>query len=89
MYQAMFSWPVWSLQSELALGVTRLALLMLALGLLLIGWGFIPQRTVLLRRQAMWRSALSWQLAVQLPLFVIALLKLVASSYSPFLYFQF
>ena len=89
MYQAMFSWPVWSLQSEFALGVTRLALLMLALRLLLIGWGFIPQRTVLLRRQAMWRSALSWQLAVQLPLFVIALLKLVASSYSPFLYFQF
>ena len=38
----------------------------------------------LLRRQAMWRSALSWQLAVQLPLFVIALLKLVGIEGKPF-----
>ena len=29
------------------------------------------------------------QLVVQLPLFLLALSKLVSSSYSPFLYFQF
>jgi len=52
-------------------------------------WSLLPNRVPSLLRQAVLRHAMALQLVVQVPLFALAMVKLVASSYSPFLYFQF
>jgi alginate O-acetyltransferase complex protein AlgI len=90
MYQAMFSVPDgWHLSNEFSLMITRQALLMLLIGLVLVGWSVFPVRLPQLRRTFVIRQIGALQLVIQLPLFLLALSKLVSSSYSPFLYFQF
>lgn len=89
-YETMFSIPSGlALSSEFSLTITRQALLMLLIGILLIGWSLFPARLPQLRRALVMRQLAVLQLVVQLPLFLLALSKLVSSSYSPFLYFQF
>jgi alginate O-acetyltransferase complex protein AlgI len=89
-YKTMFSIPPeLALSSEFSLAITRQALLMLLIGIMLIGWSLFPIRLPQLRRALVIRQLAALQLVVQLPLFLLALSKLVSSSYSPFLYFQF
>lgn len=89
MYGAMFSWPSLALSPDLSFSITRMSLALLVVGIVVVLWSLLPNRVPSLLRQAVLRHAMALQLVVQVPLFALALVKLVASSYSPFLYFQF
>lgn len=89
MYGAMFSWPSLELSPDLSFSITRMSLALLVVGIGVVLWSLLPNRVPSLLRQAVLRHAMVLQLVVQVPLFALALVKLVASSYSPFLYFQF
>lgn len=88
-YEAMFdfSHPT-GLSSEYLLSVTRQALLMLVVGCFFVVVAQIYNKSLSVRRSVIRHLSLV-ELVIQLPLFVLAFIKLVSSSYSPFLYFQF
>ncbi len=90
-YQAMFSFDGMQLSAALATQISELqiAVLVLAYGIVAVaGWRALPRPTPLAPRVA---AVLThpYAEALLLPVFALAVLRLAAQSYSPFLYFQF
>ena len=87
MYEAMFSFDTMRLSELYLATMTRLQIATLVLAFGVIAWfglGQYQRPTAL--RAPIYRYASA---GILLPLFFIAVLKLSAQSYSPFLYFQF
>ena len=87
-YQAMFSFDGQGLSDALSGEINRLQMAILLLAYAVVAMGgvcqYLPPQVV----QQYWTRPVAAPLLL-LPLFLLALLKLCAQSYSPFLYFQF
>jgi alginate O-acetyltransferase complex protein AlgI len=86
LYTAMFRFDGVGLSDVYAGGISRLQLLTLALAALLVAIGGLRLKLVVPQR---WKLPATAMHVLLWPLFLLAVLKLSAQSYSPFLYFQF
>ena len=89
MYSAMAGAHARALSPDLALSWTMLQKITLAGALLLMFFQGTRERHLAWQRLPVYRHTMSFLLMLQVPLFVIAITRLIAASYSPFLYFQF
>lgn len=88
-YALMFSFDGFSLSTDYALKIQRWQLFILLVGCALVLFNGARQHSK--RLQALSHHGVSIRCAqvISFPLFLVALSSLIASSYSPFLYFQF
>ncbi len=89
LYGAMFGAAKIGLSTDLALSITFLQKAAIAAGLLLLVFQGMRARHFSINRFLLYRRSVPLLLALQFPLFLLSISRLIASSYSPFLYFQF
>lgn len=89
LYGAMFGAGPIGLSPDLALSISFLQQIAIAGALLLLVFQGMRARHVSINRLLLYRRIVPLLLAIQLPLFLLAISRLIAASYSPFLYFQF
>jgi len=89
MYRAMFGASAIGISPDLALSITSLQKIILGIAVLILLFQGMRTRRFSFGRIPIYRRGATLMIAVQFPLFVLAISKLIASSYSPFLYFQF
>lgn len=89
MYQAMFSLSNWQYSYDYALQMKGLQLFLLAMGIAVALFNGFRQHLPRLQSFSDIKSVGGTVTLLRLPLFLLALSSLIATSYSPFLYFQF
>ncbi len=89
MYRSMFGAGDVALSVNMGLHVSTLQVFTLTVALLVIGINSVRSSSFRFKRTVFFRQGAPLLLIVQVPLFVLSISKLIASNYSPFLYFQF
>jgi len=89
MYKAMFGADTIRLSIDIALGINSLQKITLVVAILIIVFQGMRTRRFSFGRILLYRHSATFLLAAQFPFFLLSISKLIASNYSPFLYFQF
>ncbi|MCM2681223.1 MBOAT family O-acyltransferase [Echinimonas agarilytica] len=89
MYSAMFGASEIGLSVDMALSISTLQIITIGIAVAVIVVHSMRIRVFNFDRFKVSRRGAAVLLAAQVPLFVLSVSKLIASSYSPFLYFQF
>lgn len=89
MYKAMFGADTIRLSIDIALGINSLQKVTLVVAILIVGFQGMRTRRFSFGRILLYRHSATFLLAAQFPFFLLSISKLIASNYSPFLYFQF
>jgi len=89
MYKAMFGADTIRLSIDIALGINSLQKITLVVAILIVVFQGMRTRRFSFGRILLYRHSATFLLAAQFPFFLLSISKLIASNYSPFLYFQF
>ncbi len=89
MYKAMFGGSSIGLSADISYNITSMQLTVFLVSLVFLVLEALPASISILGRMQWFRGWATVITIAQVPLFVLSLSRLIASSYSPFLYFQF
>lgn len=89
MYKAMFGADTIRLSIDIALGINSLQKITVVVAILIVVFQGMRTRRFSFGRIMLYRHSATFLLATQFPFFLLSISKLIASNYSPFLYFQF
>lgn len=89
LYKAMFTPKSVGLSTDIALQISTLQIITFAIAILILLVQGIRTRRFSFGRLPAYHHGATLLLATQFPFFILSVSKLIASNYSPFLYFQF